>query len=565
MQNNGQRGAGVDHSVVVPIALEQVVSRCRSEAWVATPDGTRLLHVGDRLRATLRGATLDALDPAAHIAGGHPDGVVEALRAAFARMAQGQSVSLDLPGPGGVVALQGQPVWGLDGSVLALAGLVVHRQPLSASAVPDPEAPPPAIMGRAQVEELLAQLVQVASAAARPVAVLAIDLDDFAELNDTQGEVEGDAVLARVAARLFRWVGSDHLVARVGGDEFVLMLDGADRQVALAAAAAIQDVVGEGISGGDVEHRLTVSIGVSLSSDAPPRAADLLQRANLALGVARRRGSARVELHSPALQAKAQHSSSMRRDLKQVLDAGGLDVWYQPLVCLDDGRLCGFEALVRWQHPTRGMVPPLDFLPIAARSGWMGALQEHVLRVACRQMVTWADRYQLPADVRMAVNLSPDLAGSPAFLPDLLRVLGETGLPPGRLTIELTESGLVDNPTVAQATLAGLREAGVEVALDDFGTGYSSLSHLIEFPIDVIKVDRSFTSRVEEDHHHARLVRSTIQLGRSLGLRVTAEGVETEGQRRFLQEQRCDLAQGWLFARPLPAVELQERYLALHA
>jgi diguanylate cyclase (GGDEF)-like protein len=565
MQRLGHRGAPVDHGVAVPIALEQVASRCRSAAWVVTPDGQRLLHLGDRLRAELGGHPLDGQDPAELFARGLAEGVAGDIRAALGAMSDGQSVSLDLAGPGAMVALHGEPVRGLDGTVLALAGLLVHRQPTSVSTVLSPDAPAPAIMGRAQVEDLLGQLVRASSAAARPVAVLAIDLDDFAELNDTLGEVEGDAVLARVASRLYRWAGATHMVARVGGDEFIVVLDGADRHAALASAAAIQAVVGEGFSSGDVEHRVTASIGVALSSDASPRAADLLQRANLALGVGRRRGVARIEVHSPALQAKAQRSSSLRRDLKQVLDSGGLEVWYQPLVCLDESRLCGFEALVRWQHPIRGMIPPLDFLPIAERSGWMGALQEHVLRVACRQMVDWLKRYELPADVRMAVNLSPDLAGSPAFLPDLLRVLDETGLPARRLTIELTESGLVDNPAVAQQTLAGLHLAGVEVALDDFGTGYSSLSHLIHFPIDVIKVDRSFTSRVEEDAAHARLVRSTIQLGRNLGLRVTAEGVETEGQRRFLQEQHCDQAQGWLFARALPAADLQERYLALHA
>ncbi|AWN48493.1 PAS domain S-box protein [Methylobacterium terrae] len=382
-------------------------------------------------------------------------------------------------------------------------------------------------------------------------AILCLDLDRFKEVNDGLGHLAGDALLQAVARRLSAELPAGDTAARLGGDEFaVLVVSVAHPDEARARAQTLLRAVGRPVRIGDQSVEVGASIGIAV---APADGADeetLLRRADLALYKAKAEGRNTVRAFEPAMDAALAERRRLEADLRRALAGDELVLHYQPQVRPACGRLVGFEALVRWRHPSRGLVPPNAFIPLAEETGLILPLGEFVLREACREAARWT----LP--LKVAVNLSPRQFQQ-ADLPErVLAILTETDLSPDRLEIEITETVIINDMARALSVLRRLKALGIRIAMDDFGTGYSSLATLQAFPFDKIKIDRSFVSQLGERPSAAEIVRAVLGLGRSLRIGVVAEGVETDGQRRFLADEGCEEMQGYLFGKPQPAERL---------
>jgi diguanylate cyclase (GGDEF)-like protein len=397
------------------------------------------------------------------------------------------------------------------------------------------------------------------------VAVLSIDVEGFRAVNDDLGHAAGDALLREVAARLRGAVRADDTVARLGGDEFAVLVEqsGDAEDEAGATAARVREVLSAPL----VLHGtpLTVSVGIGIAvgrGDADAQA--LVADADLALAAAEREGRGRTRCFEPHLRAEAEEARDLERALRAALPGRDLRLAYQPVVDLGSRRVTGFEALLRWDDPRLGRVGPDRFVPVAEAAGLMDGIGAWVLREACATAAAWRWAHPGAGDLTMAVNVSATQLTSPDLVGSVAAALAGSGLPAGALVLEVTETALVGDPERAAASLAALRALGVRLALDDFGTGYSSLAHLQRFTVDVLKIDRSFVSGIAEGEPLPAIVRGTIDLGRTLGLEVLAEGVEHEHQARLLTEGCCDTAQGYLFARPLEPTEA-EALLAVQA
>ncbi|GAB7190738.1 hypothetical protein NUM3379_14450 [Kineococcus sp. NUM-3379] len=385
------------------------------------------------------------------------------------------------------------------------------------------------------------------------LALLLIDLDRFKEVNDTLGHDVGDRVLEVVADRLRQQFRESDTVARLGGDEFAVLLEPVPGgSYAQRLAAELRRQIRRPVPVEGLTLHLEGSVGIALAPDHGQDAVGLLKRADVAMYRAKQNGSG-VETY--AADADLNHPARLgyRGALREALDRGQFLLHYQPKRDLVTGEVTGTEALVRWQHPEHGLVPPGSFIPVAEQTGLIGPLTEHVLDSALRQAARWA---AAGAQVSVAVNVSARSLHDGSLVDTVVRILEQTGAAAGALELELTESAVMANPDVAMTVTARLRDLGVRLALDDFGTGYSSLAYLRDLPVDVLKIDRSFLREVETDHRNASIVRSVIDLGHNLGMHVVAEGVETPGALRFLRDLGCDLGQGFLLGRPVPAGEL---------
>jgi len=398
-------------------------------------------------------------------------------------------------------------------------------------------------------------------------ALLFIDLDNFKTLNDTFGHDMGDLLLQQVANRLSACVREGDTVARLGGDEFVVMLENLSDQSADAAARAksvgekILSAINQPFRLGSIEHHSTPSIGVTLFDSRQSNVSELLKRADVAMYQAKAAGRNTMRFFDPEMQAAVSARAALEADLRQSLAEQAFFLCYQPQID-DGGCITGVEALVRWRHPQRGMISPADFIPLAEESGLILPLGRWVLETACAQLASWARQPQTAA-LDMAVNVSARQFRHPDFIEQVMSALDRSGADPRRLTLELTESLLVDDMDVTIAKMTALKAKGVGFSLDDFGTGYSSLFYLKHLPLDLLKIDQSFVRDVLNDPNDAAIVHTIIALGKSLGLAVIAEGVETEEQRLFLAEHGCAAYQGYLFARPMP-IEQLETFLLQH-
>ena len=377
------------------------------------------------------------------------------------------------------------------------------------------------------------------------VAVLCLDLDGFKAVNDTLGHPVGDALLRHMALLLGDLV-TDGLVARLGGDEYAIILSGsfdADRPRALAQA--ILDLAATPMLAGGHQIATGFSIGIAIGPANGTDADQLLKNADLALYRAKHDGRGVFRFFEAALDAAARKRRQLELDLREALRTGQFRLNFQPVFDLKADRIGGFEALLRWNHPTRGEIPPVEFIPVAEDTGMIVAIGEWVMHEACRQAIAW------PEYIRIAVNVSPLQFRSSAFSAVVLQALARSGLTPTRLEIEITESVFLDGEEQVLSLLHGLRELGVRVALDDFGTGYSSLSYLRSFPFDKIKIDRSFVTSVAEDESSAAIVRAIVDLAGALNMETTAEGVEDREQLARLRGQGCGNIQGYFFSRPV--------------
>jgi diguanylate cyclase (GGDEF)-like protein/PAS domain S-box-containing protein len=384
-------------------------------------------------------------------------------------------------------------------------------------------------------------------------AVLYLDLDQFKSVNDTLGHAAGDKLLMAVAERLRTCLRGSDMVARFGGDEFaVLQMGLAGPPEAGILAERIVTLLSEPY---DIEGQQAVigtSVGIALAPADGETSDQLLRNADMALYQAKEDGRCTFCFFQPGMGASLRAHHTLELDLRKALGASEFEVYYQPLVTLETGVICGFEALLRWHHPLRGMVPPAEFIPLAEEIGLIVPIGEWVLRQACAEAAGWPD------DLKVAVNLSP-VQFKKGNLPQMVfATLASTGLPAARLELEITESIFLAESKANLATLRRLRALGVSISMDDFGTGYSGLSYLRAFPCDKIKIDRSFISELSESADCMAIIKAITNLGSNLGIPTLAEGVETETQLAWLREAGCTEMQGYLFSRPVPASEIAE-------
>ncbi len=383
--------------------------------------------------------------------------------------------------------------------------------------------------------------------------VLFLDLDRFKVINDSLGHRVGDELLKGIARRVEECVRPGDTVARLGGDEFTVLLDDLVRpNDAELVAGRIQESLRAPFRLDGHEVVTSASIGIALSLQGYERAEDIVRDADTAMYRAKADGKARHRVFDEAMHHTAVARLTLESELRRAVDRQEFEVHYQPVVSLQSGRIEGFEALVRWNHPTRGLVSPNEFIPLAEETGLINPLGLWVLREAANQAKAWQQKYPRDLPLQMNVNLSGRQFRQPDLIRDVVTVLGDIGLEPGSLRLEITESVLMETAKDSRAVLAELREHGIRLCIDDFGTGYSSLNYLHSFDIDVLKIDRSFVSRIREGRA-PEIVQTIVDLSRSLGLAVTAEGIETAEQLRQLRAMDVELGQGFYFARGLTA------------
>jgi diguanylate cyclase (GGDEF)-like protein/PAS domain S-box-containing protein len=413
---------------------------------------------------------------------------------------------------------------------------------------------------RALLLDRLSQALGRLDAHPAAVALLLLDVDRFSVVNDSLGHDAGDELLTTLAARLSEALRPGDTLARLGGDEFVLLCPdlGPPEQAELLASTVadeLQALLREPVLLGTTELVVTASLGVAITSIPGSSPGTLLRDADAALNRAKDGGRARAVVFEPGMRTAAVGRLDTERELRRALRRHELRVHYQPVVHLESGALRGFEALVRWQHPERGLLLPGDFVDVAEETGLIVPIGAWVLEQACRQLAVWQQAAG-PHELVMAVNLSGVQVAEPGLVPLLHDVLARTGVSPPRLVLEITESVLMQDPDEVLAVLQGIRDCGVRLAVDDFGTGWSSLSYLRRYPVDVLKLDRSFVSGVDRSPDAAALARAVLGMADALGLASVAEGIETEAELAELVAMGFALGQGWWFARALPPEEL---------
>ncbi len=388
------------------------------------------------------------------------------------------------------------------------------------------------------------------------VAVLFLDLNNFKRVNDSLGHAAGDALLREVALRLKSCLRPNDTVARHGGDEFTLVVDDLSRaESALAVLSKLNTAFSTPVDIGEHEVYVTFSTGIALYPHDGDNVDDLLRHADTAMYRAKSSGSSQYRFYSPEMNARGQEFLLMEADLGRAIEQQEFCLYGQPQIEMRSGRVVGVEGLIRWRHPQRGMVPPTDFIPLLENSGMIIPVGEWVLREACRQHRSWRDAGF--DSQRIAVNVSAVQFNDADFPGKIRRALREEAMQPQLLEFEITENVVMQDPVGATELLCELHALGVRTAIDDFGTGYSSLGYLKRFPLDVLKIDRTFVSDLDTDQGDAVIVEASISLAHKLGLEIVAEGVESARQLEFLRQHHCDLAQGFCLSHPLPEQDLQ--------
>jgi diguanylate cyclase (GGDEF)-like protein len=403
---------------------------------------------------------------------------------------------------------------------------------------------------RLLLKDRIDQAIATAPRHERQVAVLFLDLDGFKYINDSLGHPTGDKLLQSIAKRLVGCVRTSDTVSRQGGDEFVVLLtESRQWEDAVVVAERILKAVAQSHPIDNHDLHVTTSIGVSVYPDDGEDAETLIRNADIAMYQAKEKGRNSYQFFKPAMNVRAVERQSIESSLRSAVKNGEFVLRYQPKVDLQTGLITGAEALIRWNHPLRGELAPGMFVSIAEDSGLIRQIGRWVLREACEQARAWLDEGLPP--ISIAVNVSAVELSDETYVQRLYATLSETGMDPSNLELELTESVLMRHAHSAAIILQALRKTGIQVALDDFGTGYSSLSYLRDFPIDSLKIDRSFVDEVTSVVEDTSIVKAVISMARNLGLRVVAEGVENMDQLEFLRAQACDEAQGYFFSRPV--------------
>jgi diguanylate cyclase (GGDEF)-like protein/PAS domain S-box-containing protein len=417
------------------------------------------------------------------------------------------------------------------------------------------------LANRALFADRLAHALARTDRGRTPVAVLFVDLDDFKAVNDGSGHGAGDALLTAVAERLRQVLRPGDTVARLGGDEFAVLLEDADTARAETTAERLLAVLAQPFPAAEAEVRITASVGIAIGAAGLHDSDELLRHADVAMYAAKEAGKGRSAVFAADMDSAIIGQLRMKAELTRAVERGEFTVHYQPTVELASGRLAGVEALVRWEHPERGLVPPLDFIPLAERTGLIVPIGRFVLREACRQMRTWQDAYPAEPPMTVSVNLSARELDEPGLVGSVRAALQESGLDAAHLVLEITESLLLVDLPATLRKLSELRALGVRLAVDDFGTGYSSLAYLENLPVDILKIDKSFVDRIgttgpADGSDQPVMVSAISRLGHALHLQLVAEGIEQQEQVRTLQNLACQYGQGYFFARPLPSEAL---------
>ena len=415
------------------------------------------------------------------------------------------------------------------------------------------------LANRALLKDRIDHALARAARRGRPLAVMLLDLDGFKAVNDSLGHDAGDELLVAVAGRLMECVRPTDTAARLGGDEFAVLIEdlaspGDYAVVATRVLESLQPAFH--IHGKDIFVR--GSIGIAMCGGGENTADELLRNADVAMYMAKAEGKNRFELFNPSMHSAMLERLDIEADLRRAVERQEFVLHYQPTVVLQTGRIAGVEALVRWNHPERGLVPPLEFIGIAEDTGLIVAIGEWVLREACRQTRQWHLEHSTEPPLRISVNLSARQLQQDGLVRMVEDVLADTGLDPSTLTLEITESAVMNDHVTTIVRLNQLKALGVRIAVDDFGTGYSSLSYLRRFPIDVLKIDRSFVDGVADGPQKRALLRTIVDLGRTLNLETVAEGIEQPEELQQLRSLDCELGQGYYFARPLDAESVEE-------
>lgn len=384
-------------------------------------------------------------------------------------------------------------------------------------------------------------------------ALLFLDLDRFKLVNDSLGHAIGDCLLLEIAARLKACLPPSSTVSRLGGDEFTILLENCDTNRVWQIADQIHRQFSTPFNLKGNEVFCTASIGIALSHAGYEYSEDMLRDADMTMYRAKALGKARSEVFEPAIHNQAMARMQLEIDLRRALEHREFLVHYQPIVSLNSGRVAGFEALIRWQHPQRGWVSPVEFIPVAEETGSIIPIGWWILEQVCQQLCTWQQQSLIDPRLTVNVNLSGKQLAQPDLVRELKQILHKTGLSPSSLKLEITESVLMDNIDAAVVILQQLKTLGIQLAIDDFGTGYSSLSYLHRLPIDTLKIDRSFVNNIDCDPEKIEMIRTIVSMAWNLGMNVVAEGVETKKQMYQLQALKCDYGQGYFFSRPLDA------------
>ncbi|MCH7623029.1 MAG: EAL domain-containing protein, partial [Nitrospinae bacterium] len=402
------------------------------------------------------------------------------------------------------------------------------------------------------LEKLNSELLK-AKKANKSVAVLLMDLDDFKIINDSMGHAAGDTLLQAVAERLKDWSSPNWCVARFGGDEFIIILSDINNEVqAEKTASSLLKLFKEPFIINGQKAYISLSIGISYYPLDGDDGETLIRHADTAMYIAKDQGKNKYCHYLSDMETQAKNKLILESDLRKALEQNEFVLYYQPKLALDSETIIGFEALVRWNHPSRGLVPPLDFIPLAEKTKLIIPLGEWIIKTACQQIKTWLDMgFSIE---NTAVNLSAHQFSQPNLVSMIGNIIEETGIQAKYLELEITESVLMDNPEMAAAQLRQLSEMGIKISIDDFGTGYSSLSYLNIFPLNNLKIDRAFVKDItcEED---ATLAKAIVTLAKAMNLKTIGEGVETEIQKEVLRSIGCDFIQGYLLSKPVPAEE----------
>jgi diguanylate cyclase (GGDEF)-like protein/PAS domain S-box-containing protein len=414
------------------------------------------------------------------------------------------------------------------------------------------------LANRVALRDRLSQALALLERQPGQLALLFVDLDNFKAINDSFGHDIGDKVLVEVARRLTSVARRADTVARLGGDEFVMLCTGLRDDDPRPLGDRIVRAVGQPFIEDGVDLTITASVGIVLTNDPNVDSGELLQNADVAMYEAKDAGKNCFQVFSPSQRERVLANHALESELREALDAAQFFLLYQPLVSILDNSLRGVEALVRWQHPTRGVVPPNDFIPLAEQRGIIAQIDDFVLDEACRQLAAWLAAGGWPEDFTMAVNISGREFADPSFTARVKKVLARHRLDPTRLCLEITETAFLGEGGDIEATLAAVSALGVRIALDDFGTGYSTLSHLQRLQVDILKIDGSFVEHIGRSARDREIVGAVTAMVHALGMLVVAEAIETNEQLDELSCLRCDVGQGFLFSRPVAADAVDE-------
>ena len=391
------------------------------------------------------------------------------------------------------------------------------------------------------------------------VAALFMDIDDFKVVNDTCGHATGDALLAAIGSRLKACLRGGDTVSRLGGDEFAILLEEPTDVAPIEVAGRIMRALEAPfrIDGRELHIRASIGVAYANGEEGDTATEELLRNADVAMYVAKNQGKGRCEVYQPTTHKTVMSQIKLRTELQRALENGEFVLHYQPLVTLETRRVFGLEALVRWQHPERGMIPPLEFVPLAEESGLIIPLGRWVLRTACAEARRLQNLFPSEPPLSMSVNLSARQLQSPTIVADVREALAESGIGPSSLTLEVTERAMMRNIELSIVRLRELRDLRVRIAIDDFGAGYSSLGYIRQFPVDILKVDKSFIDRIDEGEEELALAAAIIDMAKVLNLRPVAEGVERDEQLQRLLALGCDSGQGYYFAKPASQADVE--------